>query len=235
MFARGLHTYWHKRDYGSALWWFNTCIEHDMRTERVEYFAGLAARRMGNWTEAHEHLNRAAILDPMAWEKPFEYGRTSLLIRDYEEANGSFRYSREENADTPFPYVMGAMTLISWKGDVTGAQDAVREWILDHDVADLLEALMVIENRPIIRMLDEGMRRTLNQVNKGDVEHGDTARFLMVKAEICRSLGRTDEQLEYLADVLEISDSNQAERESLHHLDVLGARPCGAGKQVGGA
>jgi hypothetical protein len=111
---------------------------------------------VGNWTEAFAHLDEAASLDPLAWEKPFEYGRTSLLTRDYEEAYKSFGYSQGDNPDTPFPHLMRAVTLVSWKNDIPGVQNAVRAWTLDHDVADLLEALMVTENRPIIRVLDEG-------------------------------------------------------------------------------
>jgi tetratricopeptide (TPR) repeat protein len=69
--------------------------------------------------------------------------------------------------------------------------------------------------------LDEGLRRTLNQVQASELDGGESTPFLITKAELCRGLGKPAEQRQFLERALATLQSNAAEQDLLHYSDML--------------
>lgn len=98
LLAQGIYHYWRYRDFDQAMEYFMQARKSVPNHAELHLYIGAIHRRLGQWDEAIESVERSLALDPRDIRPLVNLTRTHLAMRDYASA---FRYL--ERAEALFP------------------------------------------------------------------------------------------------------------------------------------
>ncbi len=192
--ALGLYYYRALRDYDRALGEFSTALQRQPGRGELLVARASVLRRQGRFAEAAANFARAVELDPRSPEAAFNLAMTYAVMRAYPDA---VRYTQRTLALSPRwsgVYADLAMQLVAWRGDMAAARKAMQDGMALPDAGKMVDRLrfqapMLVGSSPA----DSAVLRSLTV----DMFRGDTAQFLVWKADWARRHGEPTRGLTY--------------------------------------
>ena len=192
--ALGLYYYRALRDYDRALGEFSAALQRQPGRGELLVARASVLRRQGRFAEAAANFARAVELDPRSAEAAFNLAMTYAVMRAYPDA---VRYTQRTLALSPRwagVYADLAMQLVAWRGDLTAARKAMQDGMSLPDAGKIVDRMrfqapMLVGSSPA----DSAVLRSLTV----DMFRGDTAQFLVWKADWARRHGEAARSLTY--------------------------------------
>ncbi len=115
--ARGVHSYWGRRDLGAARRELEAARRLLPNNPQVASFLGLIDRREGRWDDAVQNLRRASELDPRDRSFIFNRWTTYIALRKYADAAEVIRQNAEVLGAQSTRFMLGNTELL-WKANM---------------------------------------------------------------------------------------------------------------------
>jgi TolB-like protein/Flp pilus assembly protein TadD len=189
-YAMGMYYYRALRDWDRALNEFSIGLRQQPGNSQLVAARAAVLRRQGRFVEAAANYARVVELDPRAADVTFNLAGTYSIIRDYPNA---VRYAERTLALNPRwtgVYADRVMYLIAWRGDVAEGRKALQDALTAPD-AEAAVGRLRFHAQMVISAADSVL---LRKVGPGGF-NGDTAHFLVWKADWARRHGNTARSL----------------------------------------
>jgi len=134
--AMGLAHYWGRRDYRRALDEFAIALKGAPNGAELWEWMGAVHRRLGNWEEAFDVLEKAAQLDPRNADWFWGLGDTYLVTHRYADAMRAYDRALSLAPDLYFVATARGWTCVRWRGKLDTLRAVVSRLPRSADLTD---------------------------------------------------------------------------------------------------
>ena len=223
--AEGDYCYWGIGDYNRALEHYVAARQLEPGNKKLSYRIGLIKRRQGRLDEAIALQMEDVIFDPLNGLAQSELGVTFTAGKDYRRAEEHIRRGIILRPDVVTLHIRLAELLITWRGDIGKARDALLQAPSHLDFSDLLCYLDLLEGN--WRAADDHLPKSVQ-----DAWDDVTPEYYWKKAWVNRLAGNTPAEMDYFNLLLKHGEASIIKNPDIYsnYTDVARAN-AGLGKK----
>jgi eukaryotic-like serine/threonine-protein kinase len=191
--AMGYYHYWGSLDYGRALREFEMAGKLEPSNSDLFQAIGSVERRRGRFASSAGNQEVAVELDPKSVEKAEGLAVTYYYMRRYEDAEQTINRAISLGPDQYQLYGLKILIYLSWRGDLSRANQVLREASENIPEQELVDQLLPYFGVSFFQILDSTLspayRRALDHMSM-DPFGSDSSFYLLVRASWSLHRGR---------------------------------------------
>ena len=134
--------YYGERDYQKALDELEHAKMLSPNSADIYEVIGYVKRRQGKWNEALQNFKKAALLNPLSIDMPWELGITLLSMRRYDEAETYYNLGFSLAPDNLIYTQVRYQLYLLWRGDVRRAKQVLEEGVARVDASEFVYGMV---------------------------------------------------------------------------------------------